>query len=567
MRMRLEYREPDPLRKQPCRGGDEAHDTAAKVNAGIAVNDLSRAPLNSSEHADAWVARLPLATLPVLAASKSALVELGRRPTLSAPRIGELAFRDPLFAFHLLRAAGELDHHGRAPDTASLAHAVMLLGMERTLALGARLSSIEDLRPKARLAGLLRTILRACHAAALARAWAATRQDPQPDVIACAAMMRCLAELAIRASLDESPELFAQIAQASGDSDSAECEVLGTDLATLSGAIARHSKIPRMVSDAADDTGALQPRLAVAVLAAHIAKSAESGWSKPRMKDLVVLAAELLGTSPDAAGALLASTTAGIARSLPYGSMFTAARSLPLIDDAGLAYADLAVKPMPPAPAPAVSVPRPESVVVPDFPAVPEPLRQAAASTTKTSDKGLAAESGFKRCVALLQPLRRGETQVRDTLPAFMDSLRAALGAERAVFALLSRDRKMLEGRYTCGAPAEPVFSIGLDSRSLVTRLLDGQQGLWLNQSNREQLWRGLPRSLRAYVGERACCVMSVTVAQRSIGLAYVDYVESAREPSVDEREFHLFKRVVTGLSEALEGNRKSTAKPPSDRP
>lgn len=237
-----------------------------------------------------WVARLSGQPLPVLRSTVLAIHAFARDPdSVSAQQVSEVVLRDPLLTLKLLRY---LQQHRRASqdtDVTTIAHALMMMGLERFFRDFCGQTALEDLlSPHASaLDGALHVVSRARHAALCAREWARIRHDIEVDEVMVAALLHDLAELLIWCF---EPEIMLKIKclQESGAavrSVSAQRAVLGFALLDLQLALADAWQMPRLLHDLMDDHHAGKPRVRNVVLAVQVARHCASAWDGPALAD------------------------------------------------------------------------------------------------------------------------------------------------------------------------------------------------------------------------------------------------------------------------------------------
>lgn len=557
---------------------------------------MSQAAVNvpiASPAAGRDLSRLSYRQLPVLAGTKRAIQELGGRVTLSTGRIAVIALGDPGLALQLLREANVQAHERHELEVSSVSHAVVLLGMEQTLDFIARLRTVESIKQRQRRDGALHALARAAHAGALARRWTKRRDDNTGETAAAAALTRHAAELVLWSGDTGAVELFSRLHDAGAARGQLESELLGCSLEALGERLADEARLPLTLRCAMDDAAALQPRLTPSVLASALAQAAAHDWYSSRTRELIALYAELSGGDEDHATAALHSATADIARTSPFGPALSAARYILLPPGESFEAEELAppapkaarppaaargpspirVRPVDDARAAAGTTPAKPAAVLANEVVAPEAVQNAQTSATSPQpaedtpnvtpaarvmpaekpDAGqptrqAVAEDAYRECVHLLADVRRGKLPIQKALPKVVDALREGLGFERAVFAMKGREKPLLAARYTSGEPKQPALEVDLSRTNLITRMMQSQQGIWLHAGSREKLWPYLPRTLRAYAGERDFCAMSLFVRDKAVGMLYADYSGDI----IDEQAYHRFKRVATELSDAL---------------
>jgi len=123
-------------------------------------------------------------------------------------------------------------------------------------------------------------------------------------------------------------------------------------------------------------------------------------------------------------------------------------------------------------------------------------------------------------------------------LELFTAALRDGLGIDRAVFALLSPDHAMLQGRYFGGVEANsPLhrFEFERHGRSVFARMMDKPAALILNEANRERIKPLLTQHVRQVIEVEEFMAHSIFIGDRPIGLCYADRALSHKSFTAEE--------------------------------
>ena len=287
-----------------------------------------------------WVARLSGQPLPVLRSTVAAINAFARDPeSVSAHQVSEVVLRDPLLTLKLLRY---LQQHRRASqdtDVTTIAHALMMVGLDRFFRDFRGQTALEDLLSPHPLAlnGALQVVSRARHAALCARDWARIRHDIEMDEVMVAALLHDLAELLIWCF---EPEIMLKIKylQESGvavRSVEAQRAVLGFALLDLQLALAEAWLMPRLLHDLMDDHHAGKPRVRNVVLAVQAARHCAHGWDDPALADDYSEIAQVLDISKHDVHKSVVRTALAAAREWRLFGVLPAAAMLPLIYGGG----------------------------------------------------------------------------------------------------------------------------------------------------------------------------------------------------------------------------------------
>jgi len=249
-------------------------------------------------------------------------------------------------------------------------------------------------------------------------------------------------------------------------------------------------KLPDLMLHLTDPGNAQAARVNNAQLAAAVARHAEFGWHGPALEQDVAAVANLLHITQEDAIGRIHRTAVLAARAWHWYGAPPAARWLPLLPE----------------------------------PAAPEPKPQPAA-----------------------QPF----SSMQELMRWAMQALQAEAGLDRVVFALRTPDGQGLRAKF-CLGETEPSpfnqFEIGLGNLHLFTRLLQKQQGVWLNQQNEASLQPYLSAELQRVIGRGEFFAHSVYLGPKPFGLFYGDH----RGAKLDAAHYQKFKEIVAQVTRAM---------------
>jgi HD-like signal output (HDOD) protein len=217
---------------------------------------------------------------------------------VSTGQLSDTVMHDPLMTFKVLRYIQQRRHRSQVVDVTTVAHALMMLGLDPFLAHFSRQPTLEGhlKDDAAALQGALRVASRARHAALYARDWAVLRHDIEIDEVTTAALLHDLAELLMWCSAPAVAMLLEQAA-ATDDSTSqaAQQAVLGFPMISLQVELAERWQLPDLLCRLMDERHASTPRALNVSLAVSVARHTAVSWDEPALfKDFAAIG-RLLG--------------------------------------------------------------------------------------------------------------------------------------------------------------------------------------------------------------------------------------------------------------------------------
>jgi HD-like signal output (HDOD) protein len=246
-----------------------------------------------------WVDVFGRAELPVLGKTVAELVHMRQDPDrVSTAQLSDMVMRDPLMTSQVLRYIQQHRHRTQLVDVTTVAHALMMLGLEPFLAHFSKQPTVEaQLEQDATaLAGVLRVASRARHAALYARDWAVLRHDIEVEEVTTAALLHDLAELMLWccapgvAKLLEDAPCADDVAR-----DAAQRAVLGFPMISLQVELAEQWQLPELLCRLMDERHASTPRALNVSLAVSVARHTSKSWDGPALIEDFKSVGRLLG--------------------------------------------------------------------------------------------------------------------------------------------------------------------------------------------------------------------------------------------------------------------------------
>lgn len=476
-----------------------------------------------------WLVELKDWDSPVL---RRTILDLGKLAAkmekVSANQIADVVLRDPLMTLKVLRLVNNMSRGRLSHEITSVEHAVMMLGVVPFFNRHADLKSIEENIPPVdgALPELMRIFGRAYHAAWQARDWAIMRTDMKSEEVYIGAFIYDLGEIVLWAC---APDLAMQIQTLSRRKKisraDAEKAVLGFELRELQFALAEMWNLPEMLQEFMHRGSATKPRILGVVMAASVARHAESGWYGAQLTEDYELVAGLLRLPFDETVSIIHRNAIASARHWEWYGARPAAAWLPMLPGAWPAEED-----------------------------DPEQEVPAAEEEHKPDESCLIPNSGvLQRIMAEIAAHMDGTLNLHDMMSLVLRGMHEGIGLNRIVFALMTADRGALKAKYVIGAePESPLrqFHIDMTAPQLFGRLMEKMQGVWLNERNRQTLDPMIPVKVWELIGQGEFLAMSVFVNGKPVGLFYADRKRGTCE--LNEQAYLEFKQLCLVAANGL---------------
>lgn len=478
-----------------------------------------------------WIERLNPKALPAMAPTRQRVLQLLDSPNTTNTDLQRIISRDPGFTLAIFRLFNQLPQPPKEPVT-NLAHAIALLGIEPTTQADQTLPDIhKQLTERARQA-LYDCYSRAAHAGWYAYNWGHDLRLANPEEMAIAALLHELGEMLLWTHADRRMERVTLLVRGGCDRATAEVQIFGFTLQQLSRHLAERWNLPPLTARAQQPIGAFETRSLAVMLASALARETTAHWHSKPGEELIELTALFNRLSPDQGRAYIHSLAAGAARNLS---------GLPLTLSA---YALLS----PPAESSKNQQQQPEILTDTTLSTHTRSVDADTVPIQKTAPALSPTRASARR------PAAPGTSPLQASLSRIFRDLRQSAGTGRAMFAILTPDRKTLKVKYISGAESgSPLrqFQHPVGERHLLTLLLKKHQSIWLHDSNREKLLPLMDKALRTTLDTRGFFLSSLYVKNHPVGILYADRTDNI---PLDNQGFTQFKSLTQRLCNELSG-------------
>lgn len=445
----------------------------------------------------AWLAYWRSRPMPILEASKTSLQQMLRRADrVQADAVAEVVLSDPLLTLQALRYMAQRPRSSLAAEVVSIQSIVMLMGIVPFLERFSNLPTVESilLPDSAAYIDYQQQILYSQLSARLAQLYADWRFDARLD------------EIQVSATLSRCNDLL----QLLGSKTDPALPAKPDERAGFFAGLGMPASVVQLLGSA--DNAPVRVLLQLAVL--RLLAAIPRGWWQPETQQELGLIAGMLNTEVTDVWLGLCKVLLEFARDphrLPQWQQ--PARGLPM---------------------------------------QPGEWQEDRVSASAAVTESAATERDMLAVhMQALHVSSLNGTQAKDIMPLAMRALAEGLQMRRVVF-LMTSGQAELRARFVLGMPQNAPLrqlSIRTDIPSILTRLLEKPQSLWLNRSNAGQYMSHFPIDLRQCFVSDNFFIMSIFVGSKPLGLILVD--RDGAE-TLSEHQYQHFKQICLLTTRAL---------------
>jgi hypothetical protein len=367
-------------------------------------------------------------------------------------------------------------------------------------------------------AELTKEMSRAFHAAVQARSLAFQRGDAAAEELFTSALLYRLGDLAFWCFGGESADEVIEMMNQTGCSAAeAERQVLGFELKELTLGLSKAWGIGPLLEEAFAEEHMTDSRWSVVALSHRLVRAAEESWVGEEIEALTVEAATYAAVTPAQMTDMLhANAEEAVSVAKGFGARHVGEVIPTVASQSGNS---------PPA---RTAVGILESIhtatvkeVIPLF--EPDPTRQLSVLREISS----RLEAG---------------TDAHEILELILEGIHKGVGMDRAVFALLSPNRKYLRGKTALGRATEGLlgrfkFDVRPEQPNVFHFVIESQSALWVPDREAAAMKKLIPESVSSVIGESPFFVAPTIVAGKPIGVFYSDRQPSGRECTHEDYE------------------------------
>lgn len=471
-----------------------------------------------------WIHLLDRKEMPVFAQTARTLSGIAASRESSAAELSSIILKDPSMTARVLKTANSFFFNPGRRKINTITRAVVMLGFETIRSQCLSIAMVESLGKSHRRERVAREMARAFHAAAQARTFAEKRRDKSPEEVFVATLLLNIGQIAFWSFAGEEAEaLDSLIKQPDMTPEQAERRVLGFPLSELTWGLNRKWQLGNLLETALSQKADNDPRVQSIRLGYAVADGVDNGWDSQELDATIGKAAKILHLPVKQVGRLVEDN---------------AREAIKMAED----YGAKGVIPYIPQPARGAAASAHAEAVMTD-----EPLETTDGSNLVTGLDSFPETDPMLQLHILQELTSAIETGIDLTtlLDMTLEGITRAVGMDRVVFAMISRDRKSLRARHSMGWDAMElkqsfVFDLQPGEDHLFRHLIDEQEAVWVRPDSPDDIRARLAPRLLEICGDQSFFAMPTVVNGRSIGLFYADRRPSKRP--LDEEIFIQFK-------------------------
>jgi len=482
----------------------------------------------ANKELESWIKHLSGEDMPVFSGTVADVTESVNSEDSSASEVAQTILRDASLTSRLLKVANSFNYNPSGKKISTVSRAVMVLGFEQVGALTLTLALVDSLSEGAQRQKLTEEMAQSFHAAIQAQELAKKTGCKSPEDIFVAALLARLGNMAFWAFSGKKGSEVLKLMQSENLSEQdAESQVLGFRLHDLTVGLSKSWSLGELLGDFLSGHHSDDERSKVISVGQELAEAAKHGWDSDQVSIIYERAAKKLDLSVDEVEEL-AHQNAKHAKEITriYG-VTEASKRIPQPNmDMGLPEED-------------------------DFTEVePEGMDEqgstiAEEATAPLSSKYPEPDSNVQ--LTIMQEISSAieeKPSINIILEMVLEGLHRGVGMDRALFAILSPNRKTLTCKYALGEDNERLcneLKIDLsNAKNIFHQVIENKKAMHV-PSDPKKLAGTLSRDTLTLLGPPAYLIMPVIVRSKVIGIFMADRNASERE--VEEKDFIAFQQ------------------------
>ena len=443
-----------------------------------------------------WIRKITDQEMPIFGRTVQEVISISEDDQSSAAHLGQVVLKDASMTSRILKLANSTYYNPSRQTYSTISRAIMMLGFDTVRNMCLTVSLIDSLVQGVNREYLVREIARSLHAATQARMLAEARGEKNVEEIFISTLLLHVGDLAFWCFCGKEGEKLNQAIKDSPHSaERVQREVLGFSLSKLSAGLAKEWGLSRMLQNTLNNPGATDARTQTIQQSYAVAEAAEKGWDSEQMAELTDTLADITGLAPKLLTAKLHHCAKEAAdNSTYYGAKFVAD-----------------VIPVPPShKTEAENAELPEASPYPD------------------TDPGLQL-----KILRELASISASQVNFNVVVEMILEGIHRGIGMDRALFALLTPDRKALRSKYVLGDPQQQLsnafnLSTAAQDAHLAIYAMRKNEPLWIDQHSPGEYKKMVTAGLKKIIHTDAFFLAPIVVKNKPIGVFYAD-----RQPSL----------------------------------
>ncbi len=486
---------------------------------------------------DSWIKQLTKQDMRVFSGTVIDITTAVNDSFSSAADVAAVILKDASMTSQLLKLANSFHYNPTSKGFSSISRAIMVLGFDQVRALALSLLLVDSLSEGINKEKLTEEMAQSFHAAVQAEQLARHTQCKSPENVFVATLLLRVGNIAFWAfSDDKAADLLALIESEKLTEKEAEAKVLGFSLHQLTQGLSKSWALGELLDKSLSDFEKNDPLVRLVDMGQSLAIAAKQGWETESAKSAVELVAKKLkmplGEIKDIAhsSAKQAKYVTGI-----YG---VKAASLLIPQPNQLEKAEL------------INQALPEIIVE----VVEDSIGEMEMLDNKVGRHYNEADPQLQ--VTIMQEIRAVVEQkpsISVVLGMVLDGIYRGIGMDRTLFAIISKDGKILTCKYALGADSERLskeFKINISHKTNVFKQAISTKKPVHISADPDKIDGTLSREVLKLLGQPPYLIMPTIVRGKVIGVFIAD--RNASNRAIENKDFLSFQQFCMQANKAL---------------
>lgn len=478
-----------------------------------------------NEHVAAWSKRICDENLPILGYTISEITSAVSDDYTPRSALAGIILRDSSMTAQVLKLANSAYYGARGEKMSTISRAILVLGVDSIKNICLTTTIIGELLKGHKQTRVLDLMAQSFHAAIQARELAKHSFDAAPEEVFIATLLFKLGEIAFWCFGGKTAEELNMALESSTlPKEDVEMKVLGFRLSDLTVGLATRWRLSDLTIESLASSSVRQKRVQPILLGHKLAQAVENGWQTPAIQNVMQDITKLTGISHSELTSMLhQNAREAINIACAYG--------------AGKA---------------ACKIPLPPELQKKVETGIEQVEQEPAHEERVTPKRG----AEFVNILRDLTYFVTTDSDVSAFLGMVLEGIFRGVGMDRALFALLTPDRKTLIGKSSVGDEKNALLktfqiSTGANETNLFSAVLEFQEPCWMPDNIPDSLQTASVGSITYIVGDGDFFVAPAVVNGKSIGLFYADR-RMTGDP-LDAESFDHFRHITLQASVLIE--------------
>ena len=472
-----------------------------------------------------WLKRVSEQEMPALANTIHQISKVANADQSHMSLMADLILKDPAMTMHVLRLTDSAYHIPRKNRQNTVTRALVMLGVNEVKSLCLSVSLFDPLLKKGGTQLLVKDMARAFHAAVQARYLAVTCGDRASEEVFIATLLRDIGRMAFLCFGGKKAEELQKLEEKEGLSrEEAEKKVLGFELRELTGALSRKWGLGQLLDEAVSNTPGQNMRQQAISLGHRLARSAENGWDSAEFAQVAKEMSALTGMPAETVhSAIKKNTEEAVQVAESFGAH------------------------------------QPSDILAALSPAPAYQTEQLGSKESQSSEPLIFPPPDPMYQLNILRQISsvvRAGVPVAEVLTLILQGICKGVGMDRALFALLSPNRKYLRAKMAQGVGAEHLtfsfkFEMNSTSPSILDEVISQRAARWVENRETPATMRLIPPHIASVIGGEPFFIAPAIVDSQAIGVFFTDRSISRRP--LDAEAFEAFRQFSWQADLAME--------------